>query len=62
VASAEDIDLAMRLGASHPFGPFQWARDTGLTEVAVMLDRLSDDDTDAFRPALTLLRAVRAGG
>jgi 3-hydroxybutyryl-CoA dehydrogenase len=62
VASADDIDLAMRLGASHPFGPFQWARDTGLTEVAAMLDRLSDDDTDAFRPALTLLRAVRAGG
>jgi 3-hydroxybutyryl-CoA dehydrogenase len=62
VASADDIDLAMRLGASHPFGPFQWAREMGLTEVAAMLDRLSDDDTDAFRPALTLLRAVRAGG
>ncbi|HEV2005636.1 MAG TPA: 3-hydroxyacyl-CoA dehydrogenase NAD-binding domain-containing protein [Candidatus Limnocylindrales bacterium] len=62
VASADDIDLALRLGANHPFGPFQWARETGLTEVAAMLDRLSDDDTDAFRPALTLLRAVRAGG
>ncbi len=62
VASADDIDLAMRLGASHPFGPFQWAGETGLTEVAAMLDRLSDDDTDAFRPSLTLLRAVRAGG
>ena len=62
VASADDIDLAMRLGANHPFGPFQWARETGLTEVAAMLDRLSDDDSDAFRPALTLLRAVRAGG
>jgi 3-hydroxybutyryl-CoA dehydrogenase len=61
VASADDIDLAMRLGANHPFGPFKWARDMGLTEVAAMLDRLSDDDTDAFRPALTLLRAVRAG-
>jgi 3-hydroxybutyryl-CoA dehydrogenase len=62
VADSDDIDLAMRLGANHPFGPFQWARDMGLTEVAAMLDRLSDDDTDAFRPALTLLRAVRAGG
>jgi 3-hydroxybutyryl-CoA dehydrogenase len=62
VASADDIDLAMRLGANHPFGPFEWARGAGLTEVAAMLDRLSDDDTDAFRPALTLLRAVRAGG
>lgn len=62
VASADDIDLAMRLGASHPFGPFQWAREMGLAEVAAMLDRLSDDDSDAFRPAMTLLRAVRAGG
>jgi len=61
VASADDIDLAMRLGANHPFGPFQWAREMGLTEVAAMLDRLSDDDSDAFRPALILLRAVRAG-
>jgi 3-hydroxybutyryl-CoA dehydrogenase len=62
VATADDIDRAMRLGANHPFGPFEWARDTGLAEVAAMLDRLSEDDTDAFRPALTLLRAVRAGG
>lgn len=62
VATADNIDLAMRLGANHPFGPFQWAREMGPTEVAAMLDRLSDDDTDAFRPALTLLRAVRAGG
>jgi len=62
VATADNIDLAMRLGANHPFGPFQWAREMGLTEVAAMLDRLSDDDTDAFRPTLTLLRAVRAGG
>ncbi len=62
VATADDIDRAMRLGANHPFGPFEWARDTGLAEVAAMLDLLSEDDTDAFRPALTLLRAVRAGG
>jgi 3-hydroxybutyryl-CoA dehydrogenase len=24
VASADDIDLAMRLGAGHPRGPFEW--------------------------------------
>lgn len=24
VASADDIDLAMRLGAGHPWGPFEW--------------------------------------
>lgn len=59
VATADDIDRAMRLGANHPFGPFEWARRTGLQEVALMLDGLSDEDADTFRPALELLRAAR---
>lgn len=60
VASEADIDRAMRLGASHPFGPFEWARRTGVHEVVVMLDTLSDEDADTFRPALPLLREARA--
>jgi 3-hydroxybutyryl-CoA dehydrogenase len=60
VASEADIDLAMRLGASHPFGPFEWARRTGVHEAAVMLDALSDEDADTFRPALALLKEARA--
>jgi 3-hydroxybutyryl-CoA dehydrogenase len=61
VASEDDIDQAMRLGANHPFGPFEWTRRTGLHEVVVMLDALSDEDADTFRPALPLLRAAKAG-
>jgi len=61
VAGEDDIDRAMRLGANHPFGPFEWARRTGIHEVAVMLDALSDEDADTFRPSLSLLRAARAG-
>jgi 3-hydroxybutyryl-CoA dehydrogenase len=60
VATQDDIDRAMRLGANHPFGPFEWARRTGLHEIAMMLDALSDEDADTFRPALFLLRAARA--
>ena len=60
IAAEADIDRAMRLGANHPFGPFEWAARTGLPEVAVMLDALSDDDPDTFRPSLPLLRAVKA--
>ncbi len=60
VAGADDIDRAMRLGANHPFGPFEWATRTGVHEVVVMLDALSDEDTDTFRPALPLLREARA--
>ena len=61
VAGEDDIDQAMRLGANHPFGPFEWTRRTGLHEVVVMLDALSDEDADTFRPTLPLLRAARAG-
>jgi 3-hydroxybutyryl-CoA dehydrogenase len=60
VASEADIDRAMRLGANHPFGPFEWARRTGVHEAVVMLDALSDEDADTFRPALVLLREARA--
>jgi 3-hydroxybutyryl-CoA dehydrogenase len=59
VAAAEDIDRALQLGAGHPFGPFEWARRTGLQEVALTLDGLTDDDPDTFRPALALLREAR---
>jgi 3-hydroxybutyryl-CoA dehydrogenase len=60
VATADDIDRAMRLGANHPFGPFEWARRTGLQEVALMLDGLADEDADTFRPSLPLLREARS--
>ena len=62
VASGPDIDLAMRLGANHPFGPIEWAERTGLTEVAASLDALSDEDDDAFRPSLALLSAAAGEG
>ena len=62
VATAEDIDRAMRLGANHPVGPFAWCESAGLHEVVVMLDALSDEDADTFRPALPLLRQARARG
>jgi 3-hydroxybutyryl-CoA dehydrogenase len=60
VATELDIDRALQLGANHPFGPFAWARRTGVHEVVVMLDALSDEDADTFRPALPLLREARA--
>ena len=60
VASEADIDRAMRLGANHPFGPFEWARRTGVHELVVMLDALSDEDADTFRPTLPLLREAKA--
>ena len=62
VATGDDIDRAMRLGANHPFGPFAWSEEAGLHEVVMMLDALSDEDSDTFRPALPLLRQARSRG
>jgi 3-hydroxybutyryl-CoA dehydrogenase len=39
VAKADDIDLALRLGAGHPSGPFEWAATVGSREV--VLERLA---------------------
>jgi 3-hydroxyacyl-CoA dehydrogenase len=60
VADAATIDRAVKLGAAHPVGPFERADSIGLEELAATLDALSAEDGDAFRPALGLLRAVRA--
>ncbi len=51
VASEADIDLAMRLGAAHPIGPFERARDLGgAAAVADRLRALARDDP-SFAPS-----------
>jgi 3-hydroxybutyryl-CoA dehydrogenase len=59
-ADEATIDLAIRLGAAHPQGPFAWARERGLAEVVVRLESLARADPDTFSPAPGLLRAATA--
>jgi 3-hydroxybutyryl-CoA dehydrogenase len=56
------IDLAIRLGAAHPQGPFAWARERGLPVVLAALRALVPADPDAFSPAPGLRRASDQGG
>ncbi len=58
VADEATIDLALKLGAAHPVGPFERARAIGFDELAATLDSLSTEEGDAFRPAIGLLHAV----
>ncbi len=62
VASAEDIDTAMRLGANHPMGPLELADliglDTCLAVMEVLYDGLGDDK---YRPCPLLRKYVDAG-
>ncbi len=60
-ADEETIDLALRLGAGHPEGPFSWARARGLPGVVADLAELARDDPDAFSPAQGLVLVADPG-
>lgn len=62
LASAEDIDKAMRLGANHPLGPLALGDLVGLDVVLAIMETLQRETGDSkYRPAMLLKRMVRAG-
>lgn len=62
VASAEDIDSAMKLGCNHPMGPLALADMIGLDVCLYIMDTLYAETGDPkFRPHIRLKQMVRAG-
>ncbi len=45
-ANKNDIDTAMKLGTSYPYGPFEWASIIGLKNVYNVLAAVYDDTKD----------------
>ena len=62
VASAADIDLAMRAGVNYPQGPLAWADAIGLSHVLNVLENLQASyGEERYRPSLLLRRRVAEG-
>ena len=61
IASAEDIDKALKLGLNHPMGPFEMVDLVGLDTRLHILEYLHKTLGDKYRPAPLLVQYVKAG-
>lgn len=62
IASVEDIDSAMKLGANHPMGPLALGDLIGLDVCLAIMEVLYNEFADSkYRPHQLLKKMVRAG-
>jgi len=61
VASAPDIDKALKLGLNHPMGPFELVDLVGLDTRLNILEYLHKSLGEKYRPAPLLVQYVKAG-
>ena len=62
VATAEDVDKAMQLGANHPMGPLHLGDLVGLDVCLAIMDTLYNETHDSkYRASLLMRKLVRAG-
>jgi len=61
IASASDIDKALKLGLNHPMGPFELVDLVGLDTRLHILEYLHKTLGEKYRPAPLLVQYVKAG-
>jgi 3-hydroxybutyryl-CoA dehydrogenase len=60
VATADDINIAMRLGYNWPIGPLEWGEQLGWSRALGVLEELRERLGEAYRPA-PLIRDLAGG-
>jgi len=60
VATADDINIAMRLGYNWPIGPLEWGERLGWSRALGVLEELRERLGEAYRPA-PLIRDLAGG-
>jgi 3-hydroxybutyryl-CoA dehydrogenase len=61
IASAQDIDKALKLGLNHPMGPFEMVDLVGLDTRLSILTYLHQTLGEKYRPCPLLVQYVKAG-
>ena len=61
IASAQDIDKALKLGLNHPMGPFELVDLVGLDTRLHILEYMQKSLGEKYRPAPLLVQYVKAG-
>jgi 3-hydroxybutyryl-CoA dehydrogenase len=61
IASAEDIDKALKIGLNHPMGPFELVDLVGLDTRLHILEYLHKTLGEKYRPSPLLVQYVKAG-
>jgi|GraSoiStandDraft_32_1057276.scaffolds.fasta_scaffold315526_1 3-hydroxybutyryl-CoA dehydrogenase len=61
IASARDIDKALKLGLNHPMGPFEMVDLVGLDTRLSILNFLHQTLGEKYRPCPLLVKYVKAG-
>jgi 3-hydroxybutyryl-CoA dehydrogenase len=61
IATAEDIDKALKLGLNHPMGPFELVDLVGLDTRLRILEYLHTTLGEKYRPAPLLIEFVKTG-
>ncbi|PWT91087.1 MAG: 3-hydroxyacyl-CoA dehydrogenase [Acidobacteria bacterium] len=61
IASAADIDKALKLGLNHPMGPFEMVDLVGLDTRLSILNYLHQTLGEKYRPCPLLVKYVKAG-